>query len=254
MNYERIYDEIVSYFRENPCVNGERHHITPRSLGGSNIDDNLVMLSLRAHYVCHVLLVKMHKGEAKSKMVYALWMMSNQSKRRITSIQYENARKQFSAQQSSKQKKRSLEKIKNGTHNLLGGEQQRSVNKKRIDSGLHNFLGDKNPSHKRVLDGTHNFLDKEAAKKRNKKLVNQGLHVFQNKSEEHITKIAIANSKPICQVDLKTGKILNEFASAVDAQKQTGIAKCHIRDVVRGIRNKAGGFGWIDASEDVCPR
>lgn len=56
----------------------EKHHITPRSLGGANNKDNLVNLSLREHYVCHLLLTKMcvYKSPEWCKMVLGLKLMS----------------------------------------------------------------------------------------------------------------------------------------------------------------------------------
>ena len=34
--------------------------------------------------------------------------------------------------------------------------------------------------------------------------------------------ISDANSKPVCQIDLKTGEVLNEFSSALEAGKSLG--------------------------------
>ena len=75
----------------------ERHHIIPKSLGGSNKKDNLVRLTAREHFICHVLLVKMTAGENKKKMSYALWLIVNmtnnhQSRHKVTSITYERIR------------------------------------------------------------------------------------------------------------------------------------------------------------------
>ena len=53
----------------------ERHHIQPRSLGGSDDPDNLVNLTAREHFVCHWLLVKMTTGREHHKMLNALRMM-----------------------------------------------------------------------------------------------------------------------------------------------------------------------------------
>ena len=57
----------------------EKHHIFPKSLGGTNEQDNLVKLSPREHYICHLLLTKMCEGRAKQKMIYALWAIMNLS-------------------------------------------------------------------------------------------------------------------------------------------------------------------------------
>jgi len=52
----------------------ESHHITPRSLNGSNEPNNLVLLTAREHYLCHFLIYKYYKsiGDKPNmhKMVY----------------------------------------------------------------------------------------------------------------------------------------------------------------------------------------
>ncbi|WXB47840.1 homing endonuclease [Vibrio phage VB_VaC_TDDLMA] len=78
MDYKRIYDEIIDYRRENrPTGYSERHHVIPRSLGGSDEDSNLVRLTAREHFLCHCLLAKMFKYHSFEwyKMNHALMMM-----------------------------------------------------------------------------------------------------------------------------------------------------------------------------------
>ena len=67
MNYQRIYDSIVLYALKRNISKGsdiivESHHIVPKHCGGSNRKDNLVNLTLREHYVCHVLLARIYKN------------------------------------------------------------------------------------------------------------------------------------------------------------------------------------------------
>ena len=50
----------------------EKHHIIPKSLGGTHSKDNLVKLTAREHFVCHLLLLKMLQGNSKYKMAFAL--------------------------------------------------------------------------------------------------------------------------------------------------------------------------------------
>lgn len=72
--------------------NTEIHHITPKSLGGTNEKQNLVRLSYREHYLCHLLLTKMVLGESKYKMAWALMLLS--SKRKVkNSHQFDKARR-----------------------------------------------------------------------------------------------------------------------------------------------------------------
>lgn len=97
MNYQKLYDNII-YKRKNcPSEDNytETHHILPRSLGGSDLDENLVKLSAREHYICHLLLAKIHDCD---KMYYALWMMQfgkGRQKTIINSRMYEWARLNF---------------------------------------------------------------------------------------------------------------------------------------------------------------
>jgi len=79
----------------------ERHHIIPKSLGGSNESSNLVSLTAREHFICHMLLTKMVGGIQRQKMIHARWAMATlkkdcQDRYRLTSIQYESARQEYS--------------------------------------------------------------------------------------------------------------------------------------------------------------
>lgn len=78
MDYKRIYDDLISYRQQNVLSTGyiEKHHIIPRSLGGTNDSANLVSLTGREHYVAHLLLARFNRC---SQTVYALWMMQMKS-------------------------------------------------------------------------------------------------------------------------------------------------------------------------------
>ena len=54
----------------------ERHHIIPKSLGGLNSVSNLVYLTAKEHFICHLLLTKMLDGKAKYQMVKAAHLMT----------------------------------------------------------------------------------------------------------------------------------------------------------------------------------
>ena len=51
--------------------------MTPKSLGGDNSADNIVRLTIREHYVAHLLLTKMFEGREKQKMFFAFKCMTN---------------------------------------------------------------------------------------------------------------------------------------------------------------------------------
>ena len=96
--YQTIYYSIIQHRRKNVLTDGEKHHIVPRSLGGTNDDGNLIIVSSREHFILHRLLPKFLEGNDKYKMMWALHRMSF-SKRYdefITSRQYEALRKEWS--------------------------------------------------------------------------------------------------------------------------------------------------------------
>ena len=64
MNAEKIYNEIITRAKKREFVYGEpceRHHIIPRSCGGSNKKVNLIDLTMKEHHICHLLLLRMGK-------------------------------------------------------------------------------------------------------------------------------------------------------------------------------------------------
>ena len=78
--YTTWYNNIIYRARSRDLdknVYTENHHIIPRSLGGKDIKSNLVKLTSKEHYICHLLLIKMLNGNLKYKMMFALSRMLN---------------------------------------------------------------------------------------------------------------------------------------------------------------------------------
>jgi hypothetical protein len=99
--YTLWYKSIIAKARQRVNHDGyfEKHHILPKSLGGSNDSSNLVRLTAKEHFICHLLLVKMTEGVARTKMRYAAWMMvknnTHQNRVRINSKQFQLLREQL---------------------------------------------------------------------------------------------------------------------------------------------------------------
>ncbi len=81
----------------------EKHHIIPRSLGGSDDPHNMVVLTARQHFICHLLLPKMVSSKNhRHKMIKAVWAMTTleysmrQERYSLNSKSYEYARRLFS--------------------------------------------------------------------------------------------------------------------------------------------------------------
>lgn len=80
----------------------ERHHIIPRCMSGTDTIDNLVLLTPREHYICHLLLTKICVDKKHHhKMLYAFNRITNKSSPNIlNSSMYERIRIQFSDMRS----------------------------------------------------------------------------------------------------------------------------------------------------------
>jgi hypothetical protein len=110
MDYKRIYDKIIEnakkqeeerrFLKKTQDDYYENHHIIPVSSGGSNLEENIAVLTAREHFLCHWLLYKINPSNANA---FSWWMMSNNNgnkfhkeRFRQTSKKYEYARIAFS--------------------------------------------------------------------------------------------------------------------------------------------------------------
>jgi hypothetical protein len=96
--YTRTYNRLVATRQQDPAKgkSDPKHHIIPRSMGGSDDPSNLVKLTEREHFIAHLLLTKMTTGLAQSKMIYAAQWMAKQGKIRVNSRTYERLREEHS--------------------------------------------------------------------------------------------------------------------------------------------------------------
>lgn len=131
MNYEKIYNQIIDKRKKELLPEneyGEKHHIIPRCLGGSNSKENIVKLTAREHFIAHMLLVRIYpKGSMeRNKMLTALKRMrygnEQQAKVKNSARLYEYHRKEFSDMMSKRLKgsKHTREHCKNISNAKLG--------------------------------------------------------------------------------------------------------------------------------------
>lgn len=106
--YKKWYYKIIKNAQDRDIVPGysERHHIIPKSFFALSINElhghnpnnktNLVDLTFREHFICHLLLVKMTSGELRKKMALAAYMFVHSKKHTVkNSREYSCLRQEF---------------------------------------------------------------------------------------------------------------------------------------------------------------
>lgn len=74
MDYKKIYYQIVDRAKNRKLDEyKETHHIIPKCIGGSNKAENLVELTAKEHFLCHMLLCEIYPDE--KKLTHAFWLM-----------------------------------------------------------------------------------------------------------------------------------------------------------------------------------
>lgn len=103
MNYFNLYHTILrnaSLVKRTKSKTEyyECHHIIPKSIGGTDDPENLILLTAKEHFVCHHLLTKIYSD---SGLRFAFWAMCNQTfgdvqrPYRITAAVYAKAKQEF---------------------------------------------------------------------------------------------------------------------------------------------------------------
>ena len=101
--YTKYYNQLVEsrLKLDRKFTNGcglEKHHIVPKSLGGTDAKANLVIFTPREHCLAHMLLAKMYSGVAKAKMITAissLMRLRNKNRTVISAREYETLKKAY---------------------------------------------------------------------------------------------------------------------------------------------------------------
>jgi len=125
----------------------EKHHVIPRSLGGVDSKENLVRLTAREHFVCHLLLTKMVTGPAQYQMLSAVTRFQQSrkyQKRILTSWEYQKIRKcAISARIGQRHTNEARQKIKDRHHDVSGANNPRAKHIQAVapDGTVYNLLG-----------------------------------------------------------------------------------------------------------------
>lgn len=77
MDYEKIYNNLIERKKSlarslNDGNNYDLHHILPRSLGGTDDESNLVLLTYKEHFVAHELLAKIYPVKSMKAALFVM--------------------------------------------------------------------------------------------------------------------------------------------------------------------------------------
>lgn len=115
--YSRWYYSIIQNAKNRiKTQHFEKHHILPKSCGGSDDISNLVFLTIREHVICHLLLTKCTIGNQKYKMFFAYNLMVNRTKLKSRDVE----RAKILVSEAMKLQKRTPEWCKNISINKIG--------------------------------------------------------------------------------------------------------------------------------------
>ena len=125
MNYDKIYYQLIDKSKKElrkklkksdiNYVYYEKHHIIPKCLGGANDKENLVLLTAREHFLCHLFLIRMYPEN--SNLSYAFNAMCNKKSKRHqyytpSNRMYQEAKESFSRNGLSEETKQKMRKHK----------------------------------------------------------------------------------------------------------------------------------------------
>jgi len=146
--YTKWYFDIISKPQNDIYV--ENHHIIPKCMGGSNDDNNIIRLSARQHFLCHLLLIRMVDAPYKEKLAYAAWQFTmRKNKIKITARQYEQLKKELSISYIGRKRKPFSEKTRrNMSLSKLGIKRKPHTEESKLlisQNRKGKCIGEKNP-------------------------------------------------------------------------------------------------------------
>jgi hypothetical protein len=154
--YEALYERLMARAKDReylPLIH-ERHHILPKSMGGSDDAKNIAVLTYKEHFLAHWVLTKIKTGKDRYLALFALRRMThknkNQPSRVVAGWQYELARKANHEAMldnklalGAKPSKKTIEKLRkrmrgNTLGRLLKGVKQSPERKAKTSKALKN--------------------------------------------------------------------------------------------------------------------
>lgn len=244
MTYKLIHDSIIEEAKKVFEVRKahkkqggyyERHHIVPKSFGGTNAKSNLVLLTAKEHYIIHRLLVEMQKpGSSKYyKMLNAFSFFAAKSTKhdrvKVSARYYQEVKELLSEKRRGITRPvKVIEKIKETKRK---NPYQRTDKQKKEQSKK--MTGERNPMYRK----THSDEVRELLRKLKTGKKNPAVSESNKRRAGKVT----STSRTITQID-KQGNRVNTYSTIGEAKRQTGINS--IQGALKGRYKYAGGYRW----------
>lgn len=227
MDYQKIYNQIVKRAQNRKLESyKEKHHILPKCLGGSNDESNLVELTAREHFLCHMLLCEIYPENIKLKQ--ALWLMSIGKQKNKLNIY--------------KPSLRTYEKLKEEYSKTLVGTKHSEKTKEKRRKAKIGFKYSDESKQKMSKAKKGKICSEEHKKKISEAKKGKSRNITWGTKISEAKKGKIKKGKPIMQIDFNTGKVINTYPSLNEAIKSTGIKTIPFN--ISGKTKKAGGYIW----------
>jgi hypothetical protein len=225
MDYTRIYNQIIERAQTRKLEGYvEKHHIVPKCIGGLDIKENIVELTAREHFLCHMLLCEIYPQENKLKHALFLMAIGKQKVKEKTYVigsrVYERLKEEYSAMLTGKKQSQDTKNKK--SKSMLGvwdgktKEEMSEIGQKIWDTRRKNGNDKIQPEHAEKISQSLKGRKITWDRKRN---------------------------KTITQYD-SDGNIIKEYESQSQASRETNISQSDISSCCNGKQKTAGGFTW----------
>jgi hypothetical protein len=220
MDYQKIYNQIIERAKIRQLSNyKEKHHIIPKCIGGLDIKENIVELTAKEHFICHMLLCEIYPKENKLKHALFLMAIGKQKIKEKTYII----------------NSRLYERLKIDYSKMLTGKSQTQETKNKKSKSMIEVWDKKSKTNKterkNKISTSLAGRDITWADKISKSL--KGRKITWDRKR----------NKAIIQCDLK-GNFIKEYESQNQASRETNISQGDISLCCRGKQKSAGGFTW----------
>lgn len=227
LTYKEFIDNILQTRGRFNCGDEyhERHHILPKSCGGTSDKENLIDLFAKEHFIAHKLLAEENPHNEKLVCAYAIMAFATNDKEKrykLSPDEYEQARKALSESRK--------EKFKDKTKHPNYGKHLSEETRKKISEA--------NKGNKKCLG---RVLSEETKRKIGDANRNPSAETRKKMSEsQKIAQAGDKNSRAKKVIQLSTGKI---YTCGKYAAEENGINYSTFKD---RIRNHRGDFMYYE--------